>query len=115
MVSRPRFTFGTVILVPFPFSDQTGAKKRPAVVVSGIEYNARRRDLVILAVTSQLRSPPGFAEALLADWQSAGLVKPSALKPIFATLEQSLVIRSMGVLSADDLAALRHILSLALA
>jgi hypothetical protein len=34
-----RFGFGDVVLVPFPFTDQSGAKKRPAVVVSSSGYN----------------------------------------------------------------------------
>ncbi len=115
MAALARFTFGTVILVPFPFSDQSGAKQRPAVIVSSDSYNTRRRDLVILAITSQLRSPPGFAEALVADWRAAGLIKPSAFKPVFATIEQALAIRSLGSLAAPDLASLRSILSQAIA
>ena len=74
--------FGDVVLVPFPFTDQSGAKKRPAVVVSGSNYNTGRRDLVIMAITSQVRQPLGFAEALVSDWQAAGLIKPSVLKPV---------------------------------
>lgn len=112
--NNARLAFGTVVLVPFPFSDQSGAKKRPAVIVSGSAYNTRRRDVVILAITSQLRSPQGYAEALVADWQSVGLIKPSAFKPVFATIEQALVIRALGVLSAADIASLRGILALAL-
>jgi mRNA interferase MazF len=34
--------FGDVVLVPFPFTDQTATKKRPAVVVSSIAYNRKR-------------------------------------------------------------------------
>ena len=30
---------GDVILVPFPFSDQTTSKKRPAVIISSNKYN----------------------------------------------------------------------------
>ena len=115
MAAPARFTFGTVILVPFPFSDQSGTKQRPAVIVSSDTYNTRRRDLVILAITSQLRSSPGFAEALVADWRAAGLIKPSAFKPVFATIEQALVIRPLGNLSAADSASLRGILALAIA
>lgn len=100
--------FGEVVLVPFPFTDQSGAKKRPAVIVSSSGYNASRRDLIIMAITSQVRTPLGFGEALVADWQSAGLIKPSVLKPVFTTIEQSLVARSMGTLSASDLRSLRE-------
>ena len=56
------YSFGEVILVPFPFTDQTGLKKRPAVIVSSAEYNAQRRDVVIMAITSQVRTRPAFGE-----------------------------------------------------
>lgn len=68
-----------------------------------------------MAITSQLRSPQGFAEALVAQWQSAGLIKASAFKPVFATIEQTLVVRKLGTLPAVDLTSLRQILGLALA
>lgn len=100
-------SFGDVVLVPFPFTDQSGTKKRPAAVVSSSGYNAGRRDLVIMAITSQVRQPLGFGEALVNDWQSAGLIKPSVLKPVLTTIEQGLVIRTMGTLSAADLRRLR--------
>lgn len=100
-------SFGEVVLVPFPFTDQSGAKKRPAVVVSGSGYNANRRDPVIMAITSQVRTPLGFGEAMVNDWQAAGPLKPSVLKPVFATIGQGLVLRSMGTLAAD-LGALRE-------
>ncbi len=100
--------FGEVVLVPFPFTDQSGVKKRPAVVVSSSGYHANRRDLIIMAITSQVRTPPGFGEALVADWQAAGLIKPSVMKPVFATIEQGLVVRTMGTLSTSDLRTLRE-------
>lgn len=100
-------SFGDVVLVPFPFTDQSGAKKRPAVIVSSSGYNASRRDLVIMAITSQVRQPLGFGEAPVNDWQAAGLIKPSVLKPVLTTIEQGLVVRTMGTLSAGDLRALR--------
>jgi len=58
--SISRFGFGDLVLVPFPFTDQSGAKKRPAVIVSSHSYNASRRDIVIMAITSQVRTPLGF-------------------------------------------------------
>ena len=101
-------SFGDGVLVPFPLTDQSGAKKRSAVIVSGSAYNASRRDLVIMAITSQVRQPFGFTEALVTDWQSAGLIKPSVLKPVLTTIEHGLVIRTMGKLSAGDLRALQE-------
>lgn len=102
------YSFGDVVLVPFPFTDQSGTKKRPAVIVSSSGYNANRRDLIIMAITSQVRAPLGFGEAILADWQATGLIKQSVMKPIFTTIEQGLVVRTMGKLSAADSRMLRE-------
>jgi mRNA interferase MazF len=97
-------SFGAVILVPFPFTDQTAAKQRPAVIVSA--YHRARRDLILMPITSQLRVS-AFGDVLVQDWQAAKLLMPSAIKPILATLDQSLVIKSLGTLSVRDQAALR--------
>jgi len=111
MAATSRFSFGDVVLVPFPFTDQSGSKKRPAVVVSSSSYNASRRDIVIMAITSQVRQPLAFSEAMVANWQAAGLIKTSVFKPVFTTIEQGLVVRTMGTLSAADAKTLREIVS----
>lgn len=98
-------------LVPFPFTDQSGTKKRPAVVVSSHGYNISRRDIVIMAITRQVRTPLGFGEAMVADWNGAGLVKESVLKPVFTTIEQGLILRVMGNLSAADIKTLREVVA----
>jgi mRNA interferase MazF len=106
--SKPEaFYFGAIILAPFPFTSQVASKQRPAVVVSSRGYNLERPDLIMMAVTSQLRPTPAFGEVWLRDSQGAGLLKPSAVNPVFATLEQKLVIRQLGVLAAEDQDALR--------
>jgi mRNA interferase MazF len=103
--------FGQIVLVPFPFTNQSGTKKRPAAIVSTAGYNTSRRDLIIMAITSQVRQPVGFGEAVIADWESAGLLKPSVTKPVLATIEQGLVLRTLGTLSESDLRALRKVIA----
>ena len=49
------FSSGDIILVPFPFTNQKTTKKRPAVVISSQAYNGERPDLIIMAVTSQIK------------------------------------------------------------
>lgn len=49
------FDFGDVILVPFPFTNQTITKQRSAVVVSQYAYARARPDVVLMAITSQVR------------------------------------------------------------
>jgi mRNA interferase MazF len=97
--------FGTVVLVPFPFTDQSAAKQRPAVIVSSNAYQRARRDLILMPITSQLRGS-AFGEVLVQDWQAAHLLMPSAIKPVIATLDRALVIKSLGQLSARDQASL---------
>jgi mRNA interferase MazF len=40
---------------------------------------------------------------LIVDWQDAGLLKPSAIKPAISTIEQTLVLKKLGRLSTQDL------------
>ncbi len=56
---------GDVVLVPFPFSDQTTTKKRPAVIISSNTYNDTSRDIVIMAITSQARGNIGIGECMI--------------------------------------------------
>lgn len=65
---------------------------------------------MILAVTSQLRPAAGIGEALITKWKAAGLLRPSVLKPVLATIERGLVLRTLGRLADEDRAALRRIL-----
>jgi mRNA interferase MazF len=101
------FEFGTVVLVPFPFTNLAASKRRPAVVVSNSAYDAIRGDVIVMAVTSQIRADPALREVPVVEWQDAGLLKPSVVKPVIATLEGSLVLRKLGVLERGDQAALR--------
>jgi mRNA interferase MazF len=101
------YEFGDVVLVPFPFTNQAASKKRPAVVVSSGAYNRAKPDVLVMAITSQLRPGPALAEVWISQWQAAGLIKPSAIKPVFATLEQAMIIRQLGTISKSDQAALK--------
>lgn len=102
MLSMTSFEFADVILVPFPFTDQSATKKRPAVVISSTVYNTERPDLIIMAVTSQVKPVRAVGEVIIHDWQEAGLLKPSVIKPVITTTEKSLVIKTMGRLNARD-------------
>lgn len=102
MPSTIGFEFGQIVLVCFPFTDLSSTKQRPAVVISNVEYNQKRPDLILIAVTSQIRTSASFGEMIITNWQSAGLLKPSAVKPIIFTANKSIIKKPIGRLSSND-------------
>ena len=102
------FHFGDIVLVRFPFTNQTNSKQRPAVIVSNAKYNLSRPDVVLMAVTSQLASALSPGDTAVEHWRAAGLLKPSAIKPLFATIEQSMIVRHLGALQQTDISVLRN-------
>ena len=107
MPTTTGYEFGDIVLVPFPFTDQSTTKQRPAVVISSAAYQRERPDLIILAVTSQQRPAATVGEVQVKDWRQAGLLKPSVMKPLIATIERRLVRKRLGQLSAEDQRSLR--------
>jgi mRNA interferase MazF len=104
------YEFGDVVLVGFPFTNLKVTKKRPAVILSSNAYQAYRPDVILLAVTSHIRDPLTYGEALIVDWKQAGLIKPSLFKPLIATVDQSIVLKKMGFLGAADQLKLKGLL-----
>ena len=107
MPTTTGYEFGDIVLVPFPFTDQSTTKQRPAVIISSAAYQRERPDLIILAITSQVRSGNSVGEAQVTDWKQAGLLKPSVIKPVIATIERRLVRKTLGKLFAEDQRSLR--------
>jgi mRNA interferase MazF len=93
------YSRGEVVLVRYPFSDLSGSKVRPAVIVNAPHTS---QDIFILPLTSKTKSlQPG--EFLLKDWRSAGLNVETAVKRSVYTVHQSLIVQRVGRLSALDL------------
>ena len=55
-----------------------------------------------------------MGDVVVAHWREAGLLKPSVIKPVLATVERGLVIRKLGRLSDEELALLRAVLRVVL-
>jgi mRNA interferase MazF len=106
ILSMTIYNFGDVVLVPFPFTDQTSSKNRPAVVVSSAAYQSAYLDLIIMAITSQARAMV-VGEVTVTRWKEAGLLKPSVIKPVLATIDRALILRKFGRLEPEDQKSLR--------
>lgn len=90
-----RFVKGDVVVTPFPFSDLTGNKKRPALVVANLKGN----DIVICLITSQ-NAKDEYAIALSNnDFASGSLKKDSNIRPnrIF-TADSGIILYHIGTL-----------------
>jgi mRNA interferase MazF len=108
MPSTIACSFGDVVLVPFPFTDQTAVKKRPAVVVSSAAYHRHRVDVVVMAVTSRTSAAgAALGEVIVVEWERTGLLRPSIVKPVLATLERRLILRKLGELKQRNRDAVR--------
>ena len=94
--------FGEVFICEFPFTSGVTSKIRPALVLFDLKL-----DSIICRVTSVLRAEP--LDVTLADWQAAGLLKPSIARLVrIVTAEKTIFVRRLGALSAADLESIRR-------
>jgi len=107
-----RFVKGDVIVVPFPFSDLSQAKRRPALVVAAPGGD----DIILCQITSQAVRDTLAVPLRRADFQSGGLRLESNVRPnrLF-TADSALALYSVGHLTLPKLnevvAAIVRILS----
>ena len=94
----PSFSKNDVILVRYPFSDLSGAKVRPAIAVSAPHSS---QDIFIVPLTSKT-APLLAGEFLLADWKAGRLNVATAVKRGLHTAHQSLIVKTVGRLTARD-------------
>ncbi len=100
----PSYSRNDVVLVRYPFSDLSGSKIRPAIVVNAPHVS---RDVFIVPLTSKTASLlPG--EFLLAGWEAAGLNVPTAVKRGLYTVSQTLIVKTIGRLTQPDAERVEH-------
>jgi mRNA-degrading endonuclease toxin of MazEF toxin-antitoxin module len=88
------------------FTDGSGSKVRPAVVVSSDEYNRISPDVLIASISSNLNALPHPGDHRIRRWADVGLLKPSLAQTKLATVEASVIRRKLGQLDAEDLEAI---------
>jgi mRNA-degrading endonuclease toxin of MazEF toxin-antitoxin module len=93
---------GDVVLAELPFSDRSGVKKRPALVVQCDRNNQRLNDVILALITSAVHRANIEATQLLVDpespeGQSSGLLHSSAVKcEHLITLHRRFIDRVIG-------------------
>ena len=93
-----RFVKGDVVVIPFPFSDLSGSKRRPALVLTDL----RDDDIMICQITSQ-PTDDIFAQALRPeDFVSGSLPAVSLIRPIRVfTADKHIVFRKVGQIAPE--------------
>lgn len=92
---------GDLVLVPFPFSDLSAAKSRPALVMSLGAHNHSSPDVMLCGVTSNLNNSARSVLVSDDDLESGRLPKPSRIKvDKIVTLQQSLVRKRVARVNA---------------
>jgi mRNA-degrading endonuclease toxin of MazEF toxin-antitoxin module len=93
---------GQIVLVEFGFSEGHGSKRRPALIISSPPYHASRDEVIVAAITSNVRRPL-LGDTKLAQWKAAGLLFPSIVTGIVRTVKAALITRTVGALVRSDL------------
>jgi mRNA interferase MazF len=93
-----QFVKGDVVVVPFPFSDLTQAKRRPALVISVLEGD----DLILCQVTSQFVRDNYAIFIEGKDFEEGGLKQKSNVRPnrLF-TADSHIILYRIGNLKKD--------------
>lgn len=105
---------GDIVLLPFPFTDLTTTKQRPALIISRDDFNRRGEDVVACAITSKDPQVISDFDILLHpdDLRQAGLPKPSKIKcGKIVTIDSRLIRKKLGNLPFSRMIAVQKIIS----
>jgi len=72
-----RFIKGDIVVIPFPFSDLTGAKRRPVLVIT----NLKGEDLILCQITSKKVRDEYAITITEKDFEEGSLKQESNVRP----------------------------------
>jgi mRNA interferase MazF len=95
-----KFVKGDVVVIPFPFTDLSGNKKRPAFVAADLNGD----DIIVCQITSKSKSDPLALSLGANDFVSGGLPVNSFIRPnkIF-TADKNIILSVAGHLGEDKI------------
>jgi len=106
MRSTTTYERGEVVVVNVPFSNHSGLKPRPALVVSPLAFHRRLPDVIVCPISSQPRyhRRPGAGDCPLREWHAVGLRHPSTGRVSkVLSFDKQIIKRTLGRLSRSDL------------
>lgn len=95
---------GDLLLIPFPFSDQSGKKVRPVVVISNNDFNNCSEDVIVLGVTSNIHKDKYSIHLSSLDLEKGSLTKPCVIKvENILKIDKRLIIKAIGKINKTKL------------
>ena len=93
-----RFVKGDIVVLPFPYSNLSASKKRPALVLANLSGD----DIILCQITSQFVKDDYAIPLKEADFKKGSLHKPSNIRPnrLF-TAEKTIIIRKVGSVKSN--------------
>ncbi len=94
---------GNIVLIPFPFTDLTVVKTRPALIISNEKFN-KKRNLILMAISTKT-GIVDFAEQINQNDLEEGVLNKTSFcraQNVF-TLEKRLIIKNIGKLKYKKL------------
>jgi mRNA interferase MazF len=102
-----KFSRGEIVLVDYPFSDRSGSKVRPALVVQTDSLNGRIDDTILAAVsrsTHRAGATQLFIDLATAEGAASGLRQNSMIQcENLLTYDQGLTFRAIGRLTVSQM------------
>ena len=91
-----------VVVVPFPFTDRTTTKRRPALILSYAQMFNKKVGQSVMAMITSAKNSDWPLDIEIQDLDSAGLPSASIVRMKLFTLDEQLIIRKAGVLCRID-------------
>lgn len=102
---------GDLLLVPFPFSDQSGRKVRPVIVISNDEFNVNSEDLIVVGVTSNLSKDRYTLNLPNEELEEGNLIAKCCVKcESILKIDKEIIIKKIGKISKEKLEKIRKLI-----
>jgi mRNA interferase MazF len=97
-----------IILIPIPFTDLASQKKRPAIVISSDKYNDTSEDIIVVALTLNVKKQD-FTILITSDDLEDGKLKTTSMIRVdkIYTLNKSIVLKQFGRIKSPVLAKIK--------
>ena len=102
---------GDVVLMRYQQTEDGRERLRPALVVSSGTYHQGRGQLILAAITGS-QTEPKTGDAVVEDWEEAGLLGPSLVAGVLFAVTPESTRRRLGSLTSQDLVSVDNVLRL---